>query len=131
PGETIAFFDPFTQPRSEWFQLGQHELAFDGESASADARTGPLRFGLSVVPQRDVFELAGVMREQTQPVQIAVQIYESESLTYYCELYEMMIGKYAATYSIDGMTFLPIDSTNAQIPIVNDTFMLRLTNAPP
>lgn len=131
PTEHIAYFDPFTAPRPDWAFLATAPT-YDGETMSADARTGGFFAALDVPPTRDVYSIgihvgAGGGGER----QLSILVGTTGTPYFYCELYDDGdAGKFGITYTYDDSDFISIDADTAQRPMQNRDAVLTFAVSP-
>lgn len=132
PAERIAFFDPFTQPRSEWMFVGP-SVSYDGESLVIPGSSTALDAFIDIAPATDVFELGAHLDAQAAGAhQVAIDA-EGSPGYYYCELYDNnTFTKFSITYTNDGTAFTSAanDGTSTT-PLGNSPVHLALRIRPP
>ena len=129
----IVLFDPFTQARPEWTFSGS-AYSIGGDRLLIDARGGQVRGDLSTPPTNDTYTLGGhVSVGVTGQRQLTLLVVQDITHVYYCDLNgnEGPTAFWAETYTRDGITYSSTVGVNAQGPMENRDFMLRMTHEPP
>jgi len=133
PGETIAFFDPFSTARSEWaFSMpptfANDQLVFDARPQSFYG------YRIDVVPMTDLYMLSGRVGagDPTGSRQLTITLYDSGNEIYYCQLLDNNAGGeyFALTYTYDAMTYTDITPAAFSTRLENGPVFLRVQNTP-
>jgi hypothetical protein len=133
PGDAIAFFDPFTGPRSQW-TFGMTQPSYDGDDLVVDTLgsgylTGALpRFAADATYSMG-FAITAVGGSNEQ---ILISLYQDYNDSYYCELLDAPSESPAFGYTEDNDgTYDRLATGQMPALAVASDVDLTLTNAPP
>jgi hypothetical protein len=133
PGDKIAFFDPFTAPRSAW-TFPQTQPTYSGDDLAVDvAATGYFSGELALFGSNAVYTMGfAILATGGSNDQILIGLDQDGNHSYYCELLDAPGSSPAFGYTDnEGGMFNRFDTGSMPALALASEVVLTTTNAPP
>lgn len=131
-GDSIAFFDPFTQPRDGWIE-DDGEYVGDAILLGDQGVFEEMRIGTP--PAADTYAFRAHIEDAMTGTfhYVTLTLYGPSPTLYYCELTDFGTNtKFGLTHTFDGATYLtPVGTGSPAALTVGETIELQYQHAPP